>query len=303
MFCIPVIVSASQMLPPEIPVLFYGNANIDDKPVAVNAVISVKTKANNIKIADSAVKNINGYFIEVPCQNYIGQGILFNISGLTAGESNCPDVQTIPSIKLDLIAYTPAATKEKDEDKNISNSSGAIYFAPAPCAKVIYDEWQEACVNNLQYRNIISRTPDNCAMTAEQKAQTKRECGISGIGGEEIKVLGAEFYPDNSLIRGSGMKIYLIENQFKRHIVSLEALKRFAGMEIFNVGNEIIDLYPTGDKIFKQSYKDKDLIRGNDMKIYVIKNNKKHHIINLAELQKYAGQKIYNVSDNKLLQY
>jgi len=34
------------------------------------------------------------------------------------------------------------------------------------------------------------------------------------------------------------------------------------------------------------------------MKVYVIKNNKKYHIINLAELQKYAGQKIYNVGNN-----
>jgi len=99
------------------------------------------------------------------------------------------------------------------------------------------------------------------------------------------------------------MKIYLIENQTKRHIINLEALKQFAGREIFNVDDETINLYPAGNKIFSRNYKNGDLIRGSDMKVYVIKNNKKYHIINLAELQKYPGRQINNINSNTLAWY
>jgi len=215
LFCIPAIVSASQPLPPEIPVLFYGNVKINNKPAAVNTVISAKTKADS----------------------------LFNISDLISGQHECPDVQTTPSIKLDLaVDITDILADKQDAEINIAESAGnPIILAPSFCVKVIYDQWQEVCVNNWQYRNIISRIPNNCAITEEQKAQTKKKCGLADTN-EEIKVLGAEFYPDNSLIRGSDMKIYLIENQTKRHIINLEALKQFAGREIFNVDDETINL-------------------------------------------------------------
>ncbi|MCK4553950.1 hypothetical protein KAU19_03230 [Candidatus Parcubacteria bacterium] len=483
-FCIPAIVSASQLFPPEIPVLFYGSANINDKPADVNTVISVKTKIENIEIASSSVKDIGRYFIEVPCQNYIGQEILFNVSNLTGGQHECPNIQTMPSIKLDLATditnitinqwttevvipaiisddtevklnfisvsadnkkiatignqglvfirnsslaenrfevnfsantvisgdsgwggtiimptlknnYSVSIPAEEGETNNITeiieigfsknilsldkpasilfpkmsgkkigysynesdfteivntcplnngdslvgdkidckfddgidlivwtkhftnfvvysqivdsgseaagNAGNPIILMPTSCAKVIYDEWQKACVNNWQYRNIISKVPNNCSMTAEQQAQAKRECGLAEDD-KKIKVLSAEFYSDSSLIRGSDMKIYLIENQTKRHIINLKALKQFIGMKIFNVTDKIINLYLAGDKIFA-NYGNGDLIRGSDMKVYIIKNNKKHHIINLTGLRKYTGQKIYNISDDALAQY
>lgn len=304
-------VSASQPFPPEIPVLFYGKAEIDDKPAAVDTVIITKMEKSNIEIADSTVKNIGKYFIEVPCQNYIGENIIFNIGNLASGQNKCPDVQTIPSINLDLAAY-PLISDEKDKedeveqekkedaDKNMLNIGGVINFTPTPCVKIIYDEWQNTCVNNWQYRNIISVIPYNCAITEEQKARAKKKCG-TGDASEKIKVLGVEYYADGSLIRGSDMKVYLIEKQIKRHIANIKALEKFTGQEIFNVSDEITAFYPTGLKICAE-YQNGDLIRGKDMRIYVIKNNKKRYI-NLEELKKYAGRMIYNASDQVLNQY
>lgn len=302
-FFIPVIVSASQPLPPEIPVLFYGDVKINNNPAPVNTVVITKTEKSDTEIANGAVKNIGKYFIEVPCQNHIGENIIFNANNLAGGQSKCPDIKTTPSVKFDLAAYTEDEAeqeKKKDADKNTINSGGVINFAPTPCVKIVYDEWQDACVNNWQYRDVISIIPANCAITEDQKARAKRKCGLTDIGGD-IKVLSIEYYPDNSLIRGSDMKVYLIEKQVKRHIANIKALEKFTGREIFNVSDETTAFYPTGLKICAE-YQNGDLIRGKDMRIYVIKNNKKYYI-NLKELQKYAGRMIYNASDQVLNQY
>jgi hypothetical protein len=136
-------------------------------------------------------------------------------------------------------------------------------------------------------------------MTIEQSSLTKRERGID----KKIKVLGIEFYPDESLIRGSDARIYLIENQKKGHIINLKVLELFWGREIFNVSDTTLNSYPVGTKIFKRNYKNNDLIRGKDMKIYVIMNGKKKYIFNLKELQNYVGQFIYNVGDSVLKLY
>ena len=301
-FCVPAMASASQLFPPEIPVLFYGGAKINNNPAPVSAVISIIAKDSNWEIASSTIKNIGEYFIEIPCKNYVGEDIVFNLDNFASGQNKCPDVMVIPSVNFDLsVEYKQEDQEEPKEQEEYKNIGSSIIFPPTPCVKAVYDAWQETCVNNRQYRNVISKMPNNCAMTEEQKAETKRECGLDGVG-EGVKVLGAEFYPDNSLIRGSDMKIYLIENQTKRHITSIKALEKFIGREIFNVADEIINLYPAGEKIFAD-YKNGDLIRGSDMKVYIIKNNKKHHIINLKELQKYAGQKIYDVSGYALDMY
>lgn len=296
LFCIPAMVSASQLFPPEIPVLFYGGAKINNNPAPVNTIISIIAKGSNWEIASSTIKNIGEYFIEIPCKNYVGEDIVFNLDNFASGQNKCPDVMVIPSVNFDLsVEYKQEEQEEPKEQEEYKNIGSSIIFPPTPCIKAVYDAWQETCVNNWQYRNVISKMPDNCVMTEEQKAETKRECGLDGVG-EGVKVLGAEFYPDNSLIRGSDMKIYLIKNQTKRHITSIKALEKFIGREIFNVADEMINLYPAGEKIFA-NYKNGDLIRGSDMKVYVIKNNKKYCIINLQELQKHAGQPIFDVDD------
>lgn len=301
LFCIPAMVSASQLFPPEIPVLFYGGAKINNNLAPVNTIISIIAKDSNWEIASSTIKNIGRYFIEIPCKNYVGEDIVFNLDNFASGQNKCPDVMVIPSVNFDLsVEYKQEEQEELKEQEEYKNIGSSIIFPPTPCIKAVYDEWQETCVNNRQYRNIISMIPNNCLMTAEQKAQTKRKCGLTDTDGE-IKALGIEYYADGSLIRGSDMKVYLIEKQVKRHIANIKALEKFTGQEIFNVSDEITDFYPTGLKICVE-YQNGDLIRGKDMRIYVIKNNKKRYI-NLEELQKYAGRKIYNASNQVLNQY
>jgi hypothetical protein len=50
-------------------------------------------------------------------------------------------------------------------------------------------------------------------------------------------------------------------------------------------------------------YPDGALLRGSDQKIYLIRGLFKRHVVNLQELAKYRGQKIYSVSEEQLAYY
>jgi len=83
--------------------------------------------------------------------------------------------------------YNLLATKEgfiSSEQVKISvsaapapvSSGSSIFSAPTYCASVEYDVWQNACVDNWQYRNVLSAAPTNCTLTAEQENQRKKNC-------------------------------------------------------------------------------------------------------------------------------
>ena len=108
---------------------------------------------------------------------------------------------------------------------------------------------------------------------------------------EDVVVLGISHYPDGSLIRGTDHKIYLIIGQIKKQLINLAELKRYAGQEIYEVGDEDLDLYQT------RKHLDGELIRekGRD-KIYVIENGRRWHILSLEELRaRYFGLEIFNI--------
>ncbi|MFA4833220.1 MAG: hypothetical protein WC619_00025 [Patescibacteria group bacterium] len=56
------------------------------------------------------------------------------------------------------------------------STGGGGFFSPTSCASVEYDQWQNTCVDNWQYRNVLSLTPANCVLTAEQENGRKRIC-------------------------------------------------------------------------------------------------------------------------------
>jgi len=120
---------------------------------------------------------------------------------------------------------------------------------------------------------------------------------------EEVKTLGVfKVHFDNGmLIRGSDMRIYIIEDQAKRYIPSLKDLLKYKGQEIFNVDDRAIRQYRD---IYKK-YLDGQLIREfGEEKVYVIKGGKKIHIISIEELwENYTGEEIFNVSREELLKY
>ncbi len=56
------------------------------------------------------------------------------------------------------------------------SSGGGGIFIPVDCRSVEYDIWQNTCVDNWQYRNVLTIFPVNCTLTAEQDAERKRAC-------------------------------------------------------------------------------------------------------------------------------
>lgn len=120
---------------------------------------------------------------------------------------------------------------------------------------------------------------------------------------EKIKVLGASDvrFDDGMLIRGSDMKVYLIEKGMKRYIPGMKELAKYAGREIFNVDDEVLGKY----KDIEKKYSDGQLIRGyGEAKVYVIKNRLKRHIISYEDLKKnYFGLEIFNIKQEEIFKY
>ncbi len=116
---------------------------------------------------------------------------------------------------------------------------------------------------------------------------------------KEVLVLGFSRYPDNSLVRGTGGRIFLIRGESKRHIRTLKELVNYKGQVIFDVSDEYLGQYKNRD------YLNGDLIRAQgDVKIFHIVNDKLQHVLNLEDLrQNFAGQEIFNVPIEEILLY
>ncbi|MDD4271816.1 MAG: hypothetical protein PHF50_03350 [Patescibacteria group bacterium] len=106
---------------------------------------------------------------------------------------------------------------------------------------------------------------------------------------------GLEYFANGSLIRGHDKKIYLIQNNKLVVIRTVAQLNKYKAQKIYDVPDEVIRQY--------MNFFDGQLIRGSSQKIYIIKNHKKQPILSLAELKKYAGRPIYDVSDEILRLY
>jgi len=58
----------------------------------------------------------------------------------------------------------------------INNPISSSLIVKTPCSSVIYDSWQENCINGRQFRNILSQSPNLCLLTSEQRASAERAC-------------------------------------------------------------------------------------------------------------------------------
>jgi len=141
--------------------------------------------------------------------------------------------------------------------------------------------------------------PAGAPLIFQNKSEPAEADNISKKEKEDIKVLGISHYPDNTLLRGSDCKIYIIRGHTKKHVISLKELRKYAGQVIYDVDSKELAKYQT------RQYLNKDLIREKGtVEVYVIKNSKKKHILNLKELRAgYFGQEIYNISHEEMMLY
>ena len=108
-------------------------------------------------------------------------------------------------------------------------------------------------------------------------------------------MLGVKYYVDGQLIRGRDGKIYLIENGGLTVIRTLAQLKKFPGQKIYDVPDEVIRQY--------LDFADGSLVRGPDLKIYLVSGQRLESIKSSPELKRYVGRQIYNVSAEILAKF
>jgi hypothetical protein len=183
--------------------------------------------------------------------------------------------------------------------------SGGGVYTPSVCTSVVYADWQ-TCANGLQYRNITSQGPLNCTLSASQQAARSQNCGNTPVITTPVavqKVLGVQAYANGTLLRGTDKKIYVVTNGALYHIATLKQLAKYPGKEILDVNDSVIASFSKTAVLGVQTFANGALIRGTDKKIYVIVNGAKQHILDLAELAKYYGKEVLNVSDSVIAQY
>ncbi|MFA6410499.1 MAG: hypothetical protein WCW26_02915 [Candidatus Buchananbacteria bacterium] len=116
-------------------------------------------------------------------------------------------------------------------------------------------------------------------------------------------------YKDGELLRTCDWRIYRVENQKLRYINTWNELHdKYLGQKINNIDYWVLSeyqQYSTGQQVLgAKQYADGTLLRTADGKIYILENQKANQISSVAELNsKYAGQKIYNIANEVLVQY
>lgn len=101
------------------------------------------------------------------------------------------------------------------------------------------------------------------------------------------------FKKEKILFRDSQKRIYVVENSLKRHIHTLDELKKYyRAWEIWDLADNVLC------QCINKDFKDKNLIRGKDKTIYFVFDNKKKKVFNKKELELfYPKMKIYFVDD------
>jgi hypothetical protein len=123
---------------------------------------------------------------------------------------------------------------------------------------------------------------------------------IAETGKTSVKnILGIKIYPDGALLRGADHRIYLIHGQTKKYIIDLSELKKYRGREIIFASAEELAYYND------RAHANGELIRQRgDVKVYVIANGTKKHILDLQELRAhYAGLEIFNIEPEEMALY
>jgi len=117
---------------------------------------------------------------------------------------------------------------------------------------------------------------------------------------ENVKnILGIKIYPDGTLLRGADHRIYVVHGQTKKYILDLKELSKYRGRPILSVSEEELSYYNN------RAHVDRELIRQRgDVKVYVIVNGAKKHILDLQELRAhYAGLEIFNIEPEEMALY
>ena len=101
----------------------------------------------------------------------------------TSGESTASSAATATTCATVTNGTVSGAACTLTCNSSYSNNNGACVASGGGggsvstyCTIVEYDKWQTTCASGWQYRDVLSQSPSNCSLTAEQENQRKRQC-------------------------------------------------------------------------------------------------------------------------------
>jgi len=185
--------------------------------------------------------------------------MVFRINNLISQEIKCVDVMTVPSVKLDLsldmakVAVDgggiPLWLLQQQQPKPVvtpSKEEAPIAPTPQLLGEKIYAD------------GTLLRGKDKKVyiIANGQKKHVPNLKELAKYAGQKIydveniiliqypEVLGIKVFADGMLIRGADARIYVIKNNKKQHIRSLEELrKNYFGKKIYDVSEETLAKY------------------------------------------------------------
>ncbi len=95
---------------------------------------------------------------------------------------------TIFAVIMPFIATPAQADPEPEPDPSSSGGGSSSSF----CSSVEYGEWGE-CIDDLQFREVISKTPSSCRLTTVQTNEKQRVCILEEEEENEVEVETTEF--------------------------------------------------------------------------------------------------------------
>jgi len=121
----------------------------------------------------------------------------------------------------------------------------------------------------------------------------------------EIILAEQDYLPKSSLIKGSGPKVYVLENRVKRWIPSAEIFESlgYNWNNINIISDTLLGYYPDGKNLSKyDNYPNGTLLKGSGPEIYLIENGERRWITGPEVMEKYQleWRNIIRIDDDKL---
>lgn len=121
------------------------------------------------------------------------------------------------------------------------------------------------------------------------------------------RIISAEqdYLPKSSLIKGSGPKVYVLENRIKHWIPSPEVFNYFKYQwgSINVISDTLLGYYPDGENLDKyDDYPEGSLLKGSGPEIYLIEKGERRLIASEAVMEKYQfeWQNVIQAGDKEL---
>jgi hypothetical protein len=112
---------------------------------------------------------------------------------------------TIFAVIMPFVSTPAEAAPETPAPSNPPSSGGGGGSATIYCTTVTYDQWG-SCIGGWRYRNVLTRTPNNCTLTTNQENARKEVCELALVD-ETI----AKTVPDQQISTVTIIELYYSE--------------------------------------------------------------------------------------------